>query len=67
MTTTCVICGDTETDTITLYYSGDPWEIYAPFEVCLCREHQRALIAGVQEAVKKMREEREVAHVSNRN
>lgn len=59
MGSSCVICNNSQADTITLYYSEDPWEIYAPFEVCLCREHQRPLIEGVQEAVKKMREERD--------
>ena len=48
----CAICGDTETDTIQLHYSGDPWERDAPYNVALCREHQRALIDPVQEGVK---------------
>ena len=55
----CVICNNSPADKITLHETDAPWEIYAPFEVCLCREHQRALIAGVQEAVKKMKEERD--------
>lgn len=58
MTTTCAICGDTETDTIPLHHSGDPYERDAPYKVALCREHQRALIEPVQEAVKRMKEER---------
>ena len=32
-----------------------------PFHFWLCREHQRALIEPVQEAIKKMKEELEVA------
>lgn len=64
MTTTCAICGDTETDMIALHYSGDPWDGTPPYKVALCRDHQRALIAGVQEAVKKMKEERD-AQVSS--
>lgn len=64
MTTPCAVCGDTETDTIQLHHSGDPYERDAPYKVALCREHQRALIAGVQEAVKKMKEERD-AQVSS--
>lgn len=58
----CVICGDTETDAIQLYYSGDPWDGTQPYTVHLCRDHQGGLIEPVQEAVKKMREEREVAN-----
>lgn len=54
----CVICGDTETDTIQLYYSGDPWDTTPPYTVSLCRDHQRALIEPVQEEIKKMKEER---------
>lgn len=57
----CVICGDTETDTIQLYYSGDPWDGTPPYKVALCRDHQRELIGPVQESVRKMKEEREVA------
>lgn len=67
MTTPCAICGDTEAEFIALHHSGDPWERDAPYKVALCREHQRALIEPVQDAIKKMRDEREVAHVSNRN
>lgn len=67
MTTTCAICGDTETDIIPLHYSGDPWDGTPPYKIALCREHQWALIEPVQDAIKKMKEEREVAHVSNRN
>ena len=62
MTTPCAICGDTEADTIQLHHSGDPWERDAPYNVALCRDHQRALIVPVQEAVRKMRKEREVAN-----
>lgn len=58
----CVICGDTETDTIQLYYSGDPWDGTPPYKVALCRDHQRELIGPVHEAVKKVREEMEVAN-----
>lgn len=58
MTTPCAICGDTETDIIPLHYSGDPWDGTPPYKVALCRDHQRPLIALVQEAVKKMKEER---------
>lgn len=54
----CVICGDTETDTIQLYYSGDPWDGTPPYKVALCRDHQRALIEPVQEAVERMKEGR---------
>lgn len=57
MTTTCAICGDTETDTIPLHHSGDPWDGTPPYKVALCRDHQRALIEPVQEAIKKMKEE----------
>lgn len=55
----CVICGDTETDTIQLYYSEDPWDTTPPYTVSLCRDHQAGLIEPVQEAVKKMKEERD--------
>ena len=41
-----------------LHYTSDGWD--TPFRVCLCRDHQRDLIGPVQEAVRKMREEREV-------
>lgn len=58
MTTTCAICGDTETDTIPLHHSGDPYERDAPYKVALCRECQEPMIAVVQEAVKRMKEER---------
>lgn len=68
MTTTCAICGDTETDTIPLHHSGDPYERDAPYKVALCRECQGPMIAVVKAAVermkegRKMREEREVAN-----
>lgn len=58
MTTTCAICGDTETDTIPLHHSGDPYERDAPYKVALCRECQEPMIAVVQAAVKRMKEER---------
>lgn len=54
----CVICGDTETDIIPLHYSGDPWDSTQPYTVHLCRDHQGGLIGPVQEAIKKMKEER---------
>ena len=57
-TTPCVICNNSQADEITLHYTSDGWD--TPFRVCLCRDHQRELIGPVQEAVKKMREEREV-------
>ncbi len=60
----CVICNNSPADKITLHETDAPWEIYAPFEVCLCRDHQRALIEPVQAAVRKMREERD-AQVSS--
>jgi hypothetical protein len=47
-------------DEITLHYTSDGWD--TPFRVCLCREHQRELIAPVMEAVRKMRDEMEVAN-----
>lgn len=56
----CAVCGDTETDTITLHYSGDPWDGTPPYKVALCRDCQREIIEPVQEAVRRMREEREV-------
>lgn len=58
MTTPCAICGDTEAEFIALHYSGDPWDTTPPYTVCLCRDHQRELIAPVQDAVRKMKEER---------
>ena len=67
MTTPCIICNNSQADDVTLYYSEDPWDTTPPYTVSLCRDHQAGLIEPVQEAVKKMREEREVAHVSNRN
>ena len=60
----CVVCGE-PADHFALHYTDDGWD--PPFHFWLCRDHQRALIEPVQEAVKKMKEEREVAHVSNRN
>lgn len=54
----CAICNNPMADEITLHYESGGW--HPPFRVCLCREHQRELIGPVQEAVKKMREEREV-------
>ena len=54
----CAICNNSPADKITLHESDAPWEIYAPYEVCLCREHQLALIGPVQEAIKAMKEER---------
>ena len=59
MGSSCAICNNSQADEITLHYSSDGWD--TPFRVCLCREHQRELIAPVQEAVRKMKEEREVA------
>lgn len=56
MTRPCVVCGDMQTDIITLHYSADPWD-GDRYEVVLCREHQRALIEPVQEVIKKMKEE----------
>ena len=67
MGSSCVICNNSQADEITLYYYEDPWDTTPPYTVSLCRDHQAGLIEPVQEAVKKMREEREVAHVSNRN
>ena len=58
MTTPCIICNNSRADEITLHYTSDGWD--TPFRVCLCREHQLDLIGPVQEAVRKMREEREV-------
>lgn len=60
MTTPCAICNNSMADEITLHYTSDGWD--TPFRVSLCREHQRELIAPVQEAVEKMRKEREVAN-----
>lgn len=54
----CVICGE-PADQFTLHYSADPWDTTPPYTVSLCRDHQAGLIEPVQEAVKKMREERE--------
>ena len=65
MGSSCIICNNSMADEITLHYTSDGWD--TPFMVCLCREHQRELIGPVQEAVRKMREEMEVEHVSNRN
>ena len=65
MTTPCVICNNPMADEFELHYSADGWD--TPFSVRLCREHQRELISPVMEAVRKMREEREVARGSNRN
>ena len=56
--TPCIICNNSQADEITLHYTSDGWD--TPFRVCLCRNHQSALIGPVQEAVRKMREEREV-------
>ena len=58
MGSSCIICNNSMADEITLHYTSDGWD--TPFRVCLCREHQRELIVPVQEAVKKMLEEREV-------
>lgn len=55
-TTPCAICNNSMADEITLHYSSDGWD--TPFRVCLCREHQRALIGPVREAIKKMKGER---------
>jgi len=57
-TTPCAICNNSQADEIMLHYDKADWK--PPFRVCLCREHQRELIGPVQEAVRKMREEREV-------
>ena len=57
-TTSGAICNNSMADEITLHYTSDGWD--TPFRVCLCRDHQRELIGPVQEAVRKMREEREV-------
>ena len=65
MGSSCAICNNSQADEITLHYTSDGWD--TPFRVCLCRDHQRELIGPVQEAVRKMREEREVGRVSNRN
>ena len=54
----CVICGE-PADQFTLHYSADPWDTTPPYTVSLCRDHQAGLIEPVQEAVKKMKEERE--------
>lgn len=54
----CAVCGDTETDTIALHHSGDPWDDTLPYKVALCREHQRPLIAVVMEGVRNMKEGR---------
>lgn len=58
MGSSCAICNNSQADEIALHYTSDGWD--TPFRVCLCREHQRALIAQVQGAVEKMRKEREV-------
>ena len=55
MTTPCAICNNSMADQFTLHYSDDGWD--PPFRVCLCRDHQRALIEPVQEAVRKMKGE----------
>ena len=57
MVSSCVICNNSQADEITLHYTSDGCD--TPFRVCLCREHQSDLIGPVQEAVRKMREERE--------
>ena len=57
MGSSCIICNNSQADEITLHYTSDGWD--TPFRVCLCRDHQRELIGPVQEAVRKMREERE--------
>ncbi len=54
----CVICNNSQADEITLHYSDDPWDTTPPYTVSLCRDHQRALIEPVQEAIKKMKEGR---------
>lgn len=56
MSSSCVICNNSMADQFTLHYSEDGWD--PPFYFWLCREHQRALIEPVQEAIKKMKEER---------
>ena len=60
MGSSCVICNNSMADEITLHYTSDGWD--TPFRVCLCRDHQAELISPVQEAVEKMRKEREVAN-----
>ena len=60
MGSSCAICNNSQADEITLHYTSDGWD--TPFRVCLCREHQRELIAPVMGAVEKMRKEREVAN-----
>lgn len=54
----CQVCGSDAVDEITLHYESGGW--HPPYRTWLCREHQRELIGPVQEAVRKMREEREV-------
>lgn len=65
MGSSCAICNNSQADEITLHYSSDGWD--TPFRVCLCKDHQRALIEPVKEAVSKMREEKEAGHDGNRN
>ena len=60
MGSSCVICNNPQADEITLHYTSDGWD--TPFRVCLCRDHQRELIGPVMEAVRKMRDEMEVAN-----
>lgn len=50
----CAVCGE-PADHFALHYTDDGWD--PPFHFWLCREHQRALIEPVQEAIKKMKEE----------
>ncbi|GAB1254531.1 hypothetical protein [Desulfovibrio falkowii] len=59
MSRPCVVCGDMQTDIITLHYSADPWD-GDRYEVALCRDHQLELILPVIWAVEGMRNEREV-------
>lgn len=51
----CVIRRVGGLEDFALHYTDDGWD--PPFHFWLCREHQRALIEPVQEAVKKMKEE----------
>ena len=53
----CVVCNAEDTDEFIFYRSDDYYD--PPFRAWLCRNHQSALIGPVQEAVRKMREERE--------
>ncbi len=57
MTTPCIICNNSQADTITLYYFEDPWDTTPPYTVSLCRDHQAGLIEPVQQAIKKMKGE----------